>query len=110
MKKSLIIIASIISTITASAQNTDFSDYTEAFDYVFRNVSRTDATTGILYERVLPFARLQNFKSNVSSVDTSNSEHFLQAYLELDNAAFLPASKLPFHADSLENNKNNKNL
>jgi len=38
------------------------------------------ATIGILYERVLPFAQLRNFNSNLSMVDTSNSEHFFQMH------------------------------
>ena len=35
--------------------------YTEMFDGVFSVVSRTQATTGILYERVVPFANLTNY-------------------------------------------------
>ena len=32
------------------------STYTEMFDNNFRFVSKTQATTGILYDRVVPFA------------------------------------------------------
>jgi hypothetical protein len=32
--------------------------YAEMFDSVFKNVSRIQATTGILYERSVPFANL----------------------------------------------------
>jgi len=71
MRKIIILTALIISISSISAQPADPSDYTEAFDYVFRNISRADATTRILYERVLPFAQLYNYNSNVYSyVDT----------------------------------------
>ena len=75
--------------------------FTESFDSVFQNISRADATTGILYNRSIPFAQLYNFNSNVSSVDTSNSKHFMRAYRELYDAAFQSFAKLPFSVDSL---------
>lgn len=37
--------------------------YTTAFDSVFAHVSRVDATTGILYERVIPFGNLTHYNS-----------------------------------------------
>ena len=73
MKKVIILTALIVSANSIYAQS-----LTEIFDGIFQNVSRADATTGILYERVLPFAGLYNFNSSVSSVDTSNKEHFMQ--------------------------------
>jgi len=75
--------------------------YTERFDSVFSVVSRVQATTGILYERLVPFAQLQKFNSNVYSVDTSNAKHFIQGYSELYNAAFQSFAKLPYSVDSL---------
>jgi len=84
--------------------------FREAFDKVFANVSRKGATTGILYERVIPFAKLFNYNSNITSVDTSNSQHFIQAYYELYNAAFQPTARLPFEIDSIKSIiKRNKN-
>ena len=74
--------------------------FTEAFDSVFVNISRTDATTGILYERVLPFSNLKQFSGN--NPDTANGERFLQAYSELYNAAFDSTKRLPFDGDSLK--------
>ncbi len=60
MKKYIILIAlAISSNIAIYAQS-----FTEMFDSIFRNISRSGATTGILYERVIPFAQLQNFNSN----------------------------------------------
>jgi len=96
MKKLIISIVWIVSGVSIYAQD-DFS-YTEAFDSVFTNISRTDATTGILYERVIPFAQLHNFNSNG---DTSYMEHFVQAYFELYKARFQPSGNLPFSSDSL---------
>ena len=73
------------------------------FDNAFKNVSRTEATTGILYERVIPMAQLYNFNSNLSPVDTSNYDHFLQSYYELYKATFIPVSNyFPFDIDSLK--------
>jgi len=76
---------------------------TNPFDHVFRNVNKVDATTGILYERVIPFAQLHKFNSKLLPVDTSNCRHFFQAYLELYKANFLPVQNyFPFDVDSLK--------
>ena len=70
MRKIIILSIFIISMITIYAQ----TPFTEAFDNIFRNISRVGATTGILYERVVPFARLYNFNSNAySNVDTTST-------------------------------------
>ncbi|MCL2311722.1 MAG: hypothetical protein FWC41_04430 [Firmicutes bacterium] len=71
--------------------------YTEMFDSVFSVVSRTQATTKILYERVFPFANLTS-----STMDTSNYTRFIQAYSELYRAAFEPSARLPYNVDSLK--------
>jgi len=63
--------------------------FTASFDSVFQNISRADATTGILYERVVPFANLVNYNSIFNTVDTSNFTHFIQSYSELYRAAFI---------------------
>jgi hypothetical protein len=77
--------------------------YTESFDSVFQYVSRTQATTGILYERVVPFANLLNFNSNLNaSVDTSSYYHFAQAYSELYRAAFNISARLPWSFGNFE--------
>jgi len=64
MKQSVLIFAMTIITLSLHAQTEQ--TYTEAFDSIFINVSRVQATTGILYERVVPFADLVNFNSNVN--------------------------------------------
>ena len=69
MKQSVLIFAMTVITFSLQAQTEQ--TYTEAFDNAFSNISRADATTGILYERVVPFANLLNYNSRVSaSVDT----------------------------------------
>ena len=97
MRTIIILIALAISINIAYSQS-----FTEAFDSVFQNISRADATTGILYNRSIPFAQLYNFNSSTSFVDTSNNKHFIRAYWELYNAAFQPSAKLSFDVDSLK--------
>jgi hypothetical protein len=63
-------------------------------------VNRTGITTGILYDRVVPFANLVNFNSNVNpAVDTGHFSHFIQAYSELYRAAFDARGRLPRTVD-----------
>ena len=90
MKKLSSILAIFIIALTTThlmsyspPTSTEPRTYTEVFDSVFVNVSYADATTGILYERSIPFAQLYNFNSNVSIVDTSSSKHFIRAFREL---------------------------
>lgn len=77
--------------------------YTQYFDSVFINIDKSDALTGILYERVVPFAHLNDFNSaHNPDVDTINASIFKQAYSELYNAAFNPATRLPYNLDSIK--------
>ena len=81
------ILLTMISVTTLKAQE---STFTQMFDSVFYHVSKTDATTGILYNRVLPFSGLARF----TLTDTSNFNVFWQAYSELYEAAFINTSKI----------------
>ena len=99
MKKLLIPIVLTISMWSLKAQ--EMQTFTEFIDSTFKYVNRTDARTGILYERVLSFAGLTRFNSKISSVDTSDFERFKQGYHELYMASFVPSS-LPYSVDSLE--------
>ncbi|MDR0205724.1 MAG: hypothetical protein LBI45_00455 [Bacteroidales bacterium] len=85
-----------ICIFSVKAQNT----FTETFDEIFKNISRTEATTGILYERVLPFARLQNFNSFFSLFYTSRSEYFIREYSESQNAGLDDNNQLLLDSDS----------
>ena len=53
-------------------------DFTELFDSVFVNISRSGATTGILYDRVIPFSNLKQFSGN--NPDTADMYQFLYGY------------------------------
>jgi hypothetical protein len=55
MKRIIIILLLAITATTLQAQERTF---TQLFDSVFQYVSKTEATTGILYNRVLPFSGL----------------------------------------------------
>ena len=85
-KNFFLIITFIIVTIYVKAQT-----YTHAFDSVFAHISRADATTGILYERVLPFGNLTQYNSLEGNPDTRSFSHFLRAYNELCRATFQPS-------------------
>jgi hypothetical protein len=52
--------------------------YTQIFDSLFINVQQTDATTGILYDRIVPFADLHR----LNATDTITAGGFIQAYSE----------------------------
>lgn len=100
--------------ITGFVQAQTEQTYTEKFDSIFVNISHAQATTGILYDRVVPFSNLTNYNSNTnSSVDTSNYSHFIQSYSELYRAAFINSARLPHTIDSFKeqaynNTKSNK--
>jgi len=60
----------------APAQN-----YSQRFNEVFQHVDLSQASTGIIYERVLPFSNLLNHSTNLTiSRDTSSYEQFIMAY------------------------------
>lgn len=88
MKKNsiLLIFIGIFIIIPTYAQT-----YTDAIDSIFSHISRTDATTGIIYERVLSFGNLTHYNSLEEQPDTSNFSHFLRAYNEICRATFLPS-------------------
>ncbi len=60
--------------------------YTQTIDSLFINLNKTEITTGILYDRVYPFAALEKF--NLGASDTASNRYFTQAYLELFTAAY----------------------
>jgi hypothetical protein len=62
MKKIILIFALTIIILSLHSQTEQ--TYTEAFDSIFSNISRTEATTGILYERMMPFAQENSTVSN----------------------------------------------
>jgi hypothetical protein len=96
MKKLFIFLLLTVS-FSVNVLHAQMQGFTQMFDSLLMHVSRTDATTGILYNRVLPFSGLTRF----TQPDTANTDIFVQAFSELYEAAFIPAARLPFSADSL---------
>ena len=60
--------------------------FTHDADSVFQNLDKSYITTGILYDRVYPWAMLHVF--NTANFDTTNVYHFIQGYYELYNAKY----------------------
>ncbi|MDR1793347.1 MAG: T9SS type A sorting domain-containing protein [Bacteroidales bacterium] len=75
--------------------------YTHEFDSLFANVNLSGVATGILYDRVVPFAGLKYFTRQ--NCDTSSYWHFVQAYSELQRASLTTNPYLPLTVDSLKN-------
>jgi len=96
MKKLLFLLSFNLLVFILQAQEQTF---TQMFDSVFMHINRADATTGILYNRVIPLSALHKY----SKPDTANSEVFIQSYYELYRAAFDLNKRLPFTSDSLKN-------
>jgi hypothetical protein len=71
---------------TAAASLPTTLPFTSDVDSVFRNLDKSFITTGILYDRIYPFAALHVF--NTSLADTSFKEHFRQGYYEIFKAAY----------------------
>ncbi len=66
---------------------------------MFLHLNKSAITTGILYDRVLPFANLPFFNINTSLPDTIDLSFFIQGCSELRRAAYTPNSTLPPIAD-----------
>ena len=71
-------------TTTSLAATPSALPFTNDVDSIFQNLNKAYVSMGILYDRVYPFARLHMF--NTTNFDTSNVQHFSQAYYELYNA------------------------
>lgn len=65
----LALVITVISVTNSQAQQ----GFTDLFDSAFVNINRTEATTGILYDRVIPFANLTKF----SGINPSVNQKFL---------------------------------
>lgn len=65
--------------------------YTQEADRQLANVSKTPITTGVLYDRVFPFTRLDLFGQ--VTPDTANLEFYTQAYSEMRRASFTTTLK-----------------
>jgi len=65
----------------------DSLSYRDNFDNFIKDIDKTRFSTSVLYDRVYPFAKLQNFNAK-KALDTSNYTHFIQAYYELYLSSF----------------------
>lgn len=90
MKKTIpVLLAGLLLSATLFGQTNLMSapvdlTYTQVADSIFSPISKSQITTGILYDRVTPFAGLHAFKNT----DTSSYLHFFLAYSELYSAAY----------------------
>lgn len=71
---------------------TTSSPYTHIVDSVFRFIDKSPISTGILYDRVFPFARLDKCAPNQHYI--TNYQHFRQAYAELYYSHYHPEAQL----------------
>lgn len=109
--KKIIIILLIIVSINAYAQDSlnveiigDNRPYTEIFDTWFRNINYDTLSTKIFYDRVVPFADLEN--RNGYSNDTLDKNDFIQAYSELHRASNFGLKVFSMNVENLRNNIN----
>jgi hypothetical protein len=103
MKKSLPIF--LITFIALSLQAQTQQTYTQNFDSIFANVSRTDATTGILYDRVVPFATPYGFAQENK---TKNNPHEVKKYAYQFIGEFcLVETGMVFETSNLYSDKHN---
>ena len=82
--KALLLLPIIATTTLLNAQKP--GSFTHTADSLFQHLNKNGITTGILYDRVFPYATLHVF--NTPYFDTSNIYHFKQAYYELYNAKY----------------------
>jgi|GEM_PF-955353 len=98
MRNILLIWLLFFSGLTLYAQTVDTSTYTQKIDYRLQHLSKTPITTGILYDRVFPAARLHQFNHGTQR-DTSSANHLVQAAHELYSAHYTAPSSLPQNSD-----------
>ena len=76
-----------------SSGQTTFSglskDYTQSMDSLLLFVNKAPVTTGILYDRIQPFAYLSRLKENGQATKTT-FKNFVQGWSELHRASFNP--------------------
>ena len=87
------------SSFDLTAQSSPYG-YAQAVDSLLQSVDKTAITSGLLYDRAFPQARLDLF-NQIGSVDTTSPDHFEQAYYELFQAAYNNAP-FPINIDSLD--------
>ena len=74
----------ILATHEVSAQ-VDTSTNAQKMAYLLKNIDKSGLKTGILYDNAIPWTKLQSF--GTEKYNTSDFEHWKQAYYELDIAS-----------------------
>lgn len=70
--------------------------YREEMDYIFQPLDKSKTPSGILYDRIFPLADVTDF-TGTSIQDTTDSEHWFQAYYQFYQASYNTTGKLPSH-------------
>ncbi len=79
MKKIITISLYLLFITNVIAQTTE-----KSIDSLLVNIDKTELTSNVLYDRVMPFANLAMFND---SINLSNTKHFEQALFELRKAS-----------------------
>jgi|GEM_PF-1516821 len=86
----------------------DTTTYQGKVDYMLQLINKEPITSDVLYERVIPFARLHDFKPG--STDTTSSGHFLQAISEIGDARYSKNLNFGIPDAAIETSKAVQNL
>ena len=81
MKKILIL---VLALFTHTAYSQEIGQYAKRMDNLLQNIDKSQAKTGILYDRAIPHANLRAF--NTAENNTSSATHWQQARYELQLA------------------------
>lgn len=91
-------------SLSAQTSNWDSLPWKDYADYKLLYLNKNLVTTGVLFDRVFPFSNIDVFKGSLNFTDTTNSNHFLQAYYEMYEASYnTTGKKKPGELDSLLN-------
>lgn len=94
MRKSMLLLLACIAYRVAFAQYTQSdSSHIALFDSYTSALDKSQIPTGILYDRVVPFANLPQFNPD-HPLDTSDYSHWKQAYYELYLSTYANSSLL----------------
>jgi Alpha/beta hydrolase of unknown function (DUF915) len=86
----------------AQTNNWDTLPWRTYADYKFQPLNKNLIPTGVLYDRVFPIANVERYTGGPALTDTTNSNHFLQAYYEMYQASYnTSGKKRPEELDSL---------
>lgn len=104
MKKLFFLLASLCLHFSLCAQSIDTSTYQGKMDYLLQTLNKNKVTSGILYDRVEPYADLRNF-GHRGYADTSSLVHYWQAWYELIAADYTKdsAGLVPLKAGAEQN-------